>query len=534
MNRVIYACTGMGDANPIVSIHDQGAGGNGNVLKELVEPLGAKLQVRNIVSGDPTLSVKELWGAEYQENCGLLIRPESVELFRSICTRENCPVSFVGQVTDTGRVVLEDSNDNSTPVDLPLSLVLADLPKKTFKSARESPKLKPLSLPAGTTVGMALDRVLRLPSVGSKRFRPTRSTAQSPASSRSSSASALPHARRLRRIARTRRCGRRDGGRRATHQGTCVTGCDGALTVAEAVTNLAWAPITALGDVKCSANWMWAAKLLARTAAMWDACEAMCNVMALGVSVDGGKDSFDGGQGRRDRQGAGRTRRHALRGADVRLCITDLKGRPTASRAPSSMLDLGGGRRRLGGTALAQCYQQIGDTTPDLDDPEVLKRAFDAVQALIKSKGILSGHDVSDGGILTAALEMAFAGDVAFDIDLPAAPAQDAGASGSLAQVAAAFAEEVGMLVDSRRAHRAGLVKAMKAANVPCVLLGQTRLRRAAPLPRRHRRLPVLDASSRRCATCGGHVLRADKRQRAHTVSRRSRAACVAVTRRRA
>ena len=170
MNRVIRACTEMGDANPIVSIHDQGAGGNGNVLKELVEPLGAKLQVRNIVSGDPTLSVKELWGAEYQENCGLLIRPESVELFRSICTRENCPVSFVGQVTDTGRVVLEDSNDNSTPVDLPLSLVLADLPKKTFKSARESPKLKPLSLPAGTTVGMALDRVLRLPSVGSKRF----------------------------------------------------------------------------------------------------------------------------------------------------------------------------------------------------------------------------------------------------------------------------------------------------------------------------------------------------------------------------
>ena len=158
--------------------------------------------MRNINSGDPSLSVLELWGAEYQENCALLLRPEHMELFKQICARENCttppaiehlgssacrhhgccsrpvrstsrfagPASFVGQVSTDGRVVLEDSVDGSTPVDLPLSLVLADMPKKTFKSDTVAPTLVPLSLPAGTTVAAALDRVLRLPSVGSKRF----------------------------------------------------------------------------------------------------------------------------------------------------------------------------------------------------------------------------------------------------------------------------------------------------------------------------------------------------------------------------
>jgi len=170
MNRVIRACAEMGEACPIVSIHDQGAGGNGNVLKEIVEPLGARLQVRSILSGDPSLSVLELWGAEYQENCALLLKPESLPLFRQICARENCPASFVGQVSGDGRVVLEDSADGSTPVDLPLDLVLAKMPRKTFRSKREAIVTKPLALPEGTDVAAALDRVLRLPSVGSKRF----------------------------------------------------------------------------------------------------------------------------------------------------------------------------------------------------------------------------------------------------------------------------------------------------------------------------------------------------------------------------
>lgn len=132
LNRAIRACIEMGVKNPICSIHDQGAGGNGNVLKELVEPLGAVIRVGSFQLGDPTLSVLELWGAEYQESNALLVRPKDGPLLREICEREKVPVSFVGVVTGDGRVVLEsDGRDEMrTPVDLRLEWVLGSMPRK--------------------------------------------------------------------------------------------------------------------------------------------------------------------------------------------------------------------------------------------------------------------------------------------------------------------------------------------------------------------------------------------------------------------
>ena len=196
-----------------------------------------------------------------------------------------------------GRVVLEDSDDGSTPVDLPLSLVLADMPRKTFASRRAARVTTPLVLPASADVASALDRLLRLPSVGSKRFltnKVDRSVTGLIAQQQCVGPFHTPLAD----------CGV------IAHTHTDVAGAATAvgeqpikglldpaamarLSVAESLTNLVWAPVTALGDVKCSANWMWAAKLEGEGAAMWDACEGMCDMMcSMGVSIDGGKDSL--------------------------------------------------------------------------------------------------------------------------------------------------------------------------------------------------------------------------------------------------
>lgn len=170
MNRLMRACCDLGDKNPIVSVHDQGAGGNGNVLKEIVEPAGATYDIRKVYVGDDTLSVLEIWGAEYQENNALLIHAKDEQLFGTLAQRENCPYRILGNVSGDGKVVVHDSKTNTTAVDLPLELVLGKMPQKTFVDTTLPLSLSPLTLPPSTTVMEALDRVLRLLSVGSKRF----------------------------------------------------------------------------------------------------------------------------------------------------------------------------------------------------------------------------------------------------------------------------------------------------------------------------------------------------------------------------
>lgn len=174
LNRVIRACVELGDANPIVSIHDQGAGGNGNVLKELVDPVGAEYVLDRLPCGDPTMSSMELWGAEYQENNAFLVRQEDLETVQRVGRREHCSVAAVGTVTGTGRVVAKQHEDDTgTVVDLPLSLVLGEMPRKRFESTSAPVTLTPLVLPPtsnGQSISSALDRVFRLVDVGSKRF----------------------------------------------------------------------------------------------------------------------------------------------------------------------------------------------------------------------------------------------------------------------------------------------------------------------------------------------------------------------------
>ncbi len=426
MNRVIRACIEMGDENPIISIHDQGAGGNCNVLKELVYPAGARIDVRKIPIGDETLSVLEIWGAEYQESNALLIKPESIELFEDLCKREKVPFAVVGEITGDGYIVLYDESDGSTPVNLELKKVLSEMPRKRFNLERIRPKTEPLRLPEGTTIKDALERVLRLPSVGSKRFLTNKVDR---------SVTGL--------IARQQCCGplhltvsdvaviaqshfSLTGAAISIGEqpikGLINPASMARMAVAEALTNIVWAQITDIEDIKVSANWMWAAKLPGEGAALYDAAVAMMEILSeIGIAVDGGKDSLSMAAVVRNKKGTEivKAPRSLVISAyvtcpDIRKVVTSDIKRPGKSKLIH--IDLGFERYRLGGSALAHVFNQIGDESPDIDDPYLLKRSFMAIQELIRRDLILSGHDISDGGIITTLLEMAFSGDCGLNL----------------------------------------------------------------------------------------------------------------------
>ena len=497
LNRLIRACAELGAENPIVSIHDQGAGGNGNVLKEITEPLGAAYDVRGILVGDDTMSVMEIWGAEYQENCAFLIRPESRAVVEAISRRERCPVAFLGAVSGDGRVVLTDSaappkeaedDRRATPVDLPLELVLGKMPPKTFRDASDTTAPRALSLPADATAEAALDRVLRLLSVGSKRFlvhKVDRSVTGLCAQQQCVGRMQLPLAdcavvahSMLATTGTVCACGEQPV------KGLLDAGAQARLTVAEAVTNMMFAAVESLGHAKCSANWMWAAKLPGEAARMWVACEALRDALVeVGVGVDGGKDSLSMAAKCGDEvvKAPGQITVTAYNTCtDVRLTVTpDLKAAPGG--APTKLLRVGlpGARGALGGSALAQVYGQLGSDCTDCSvaDLAVLREVFGASQALLRAGKLLAAHDVSDGGALVAALEMAFASNAALRLDFPAAP--NAPEEGSVLGapdvpcLRALFSEEPAVLVEVAAEDAEEVLAAYRAAGADARALGE-------------------------------------------------------------
>jgi len=479
LNRAIRACVERGLANPIVSIHDQGAGGNCNVLKEIVEPAGARIELRHIPSADPSLSGLELWGAEYQENDALLLREENSAMFAALCEREKVPWAVVGHITGDGRVVVHDSATGGTPVDLALADVLGEMPRKRFELQRLPRPTAPLSVPAGLTVRAALDRVLRLLSVGSKRFLTTkvdRSVSGLIAGQPCVGPLHLPVAdvavvaqSYLSTLGAATAIGERP------IIGLVDPGAMARMTVGEALTNLVFARATGLADVRCSANWMWAAKLPGEGAALFDAASAMRDAMIpLGVAVDGGKDSVSmaalaprAGGGHETVKAPGALVISAyVTCPDITMTVTpDLQ---LPGRGKLLYIDLGGGRYRLGGSALAQVLGQVGDQAPDLDDPDLLRRAFDAVQELL-SRGLVSaGHDRSDGGLITTLLEMAFAGNTGIEVDLTSGEGAD--------PLAVLFAEELGLVLEVDSDHVAEALAMFDDRGVPCTAIGATRM----------------------------------------------------------
>ncbi|GBE05168.1 phosphoribosylformylglycinamidine synthase [bacterium BMS3Abin10] len=485
LNRVIRACIEMGGSNPIVSIHDQGAGGNCNVVKEIIYPAGAKIDVRKIQLGDRTLSVLEIWGAEYQEQNALLIKPEAIGMFEAMCLREKVPYSVIGSITGDGYIVLHDETDGSTPVDLSLEKILGDMPQKTFHLDRIPPENRPLQLPENIDIKEALARVLRLVSVGSKRFLTNKVD------------------RSVSGLIAQQQC---TGPLQLTVSDAAVVsqshfGSTGSaisigeqpikalldpsamarMTVAEALTNIIWAKITGLEDIKCSANWMWAAKLPGEGARLYDAAIALSDIMtALGIAIDGGKDSLSMAAQVPGSNGETETVKSPpalvisayAPCPDITKVITPDIKRPGQSKL--IYIDLGNGKNRLGGSALAQVYSQIGNESPDMDDPGLLKHSFNAVQELIANKLILAGHDRSDGGLIVTLLEMAFAGNCGIDIELTKQKDEGRERRDENNVISLLFSEEAGLVMEYLPEDEDKISEILKKENVPFKIIGKT------------------------------------------------------------
>ncbi len=513
LNRVIRSCVELGYENPIVSIHDQGAGGNCNVVKEIIYPAGARIDIRKIILGDNTLSVLEIWGAEYQEQDAFLIHSSKIEMFKGLCEREKIPVAVIGEITGDGYIVLYDSqksearsqkpeknseppipNSELIPVNLPLEKILGDMPQKTFHLERIPSCIQPLHLPDNLTVMDALDRILRLISVGSKRFLTNKvDRSVTGLIARQQCAGALQLTVSDAAVIAQSHFGITGAAISIGEQsikGLINPSAMARMSIGEALTNIAWAKISSLRDIKCSANWMWAPKLLGEGARLYDAAIAMRDIMLeLGIAVDGGKDSLS--MAAKVVHPSGEIETVKSPGTlvisayatcpDITKVVTpDLK-MPGKSRL--IYIDLGNGKNRLGGSALAHCYKQIGDESPDVDNTQLLKDAFNAIQHLIDNGLILSGHDRSDGGLIITLLEMAFSGNCGLEIYLsqksevspPHLAERDQGGQKSENEtIAMLFSEELGMVIEYLPEKENDIVSVFRNFSVAYKIIGNT------------------------------------------------------------
>lgn len=485
VNRVIRTCVELGDSNPIISIHDQGAGGNCNVVKEIIYPAGGRIEIRKIIIGDNTLSVLEIWGAEYQEQDALLIHESKTRAFKDLCSREKVPVAVIGKITGDGNITLFDEEDSSIPVNLNLEQVLGEMPRKTFNLERMFVHIQPLRLPENITIMDALERVLRLVSVGSKRFLTNkvdrsvtgliaRQQCVGPLQLSLSNVAVIAQSHF---IADKTYTGAAIAIGEQPIKGLIDPSAMARMSVGEALTNIVWAKITALRDIKCSGNWMWAPKLPGEGAKLYDAAVAMKDLMIdLGIAVDGGKDSLSMaakvGHGADDVETVKSPGTLVISAyapcPDITKVVTPDIKMPGKSRL--IYVDLCNGKNRLGGSALAHCYKQVGDDCPDVDSPEQLKDAFNAIQYLIDQELILAGHDRSDGGLITTILEMAFAGNCGVEIEL-ASLKKTVNIEETMRML---FAEELGFVIEYETEKESDVIAAFEKLFVPYTVIGDT------------------------------------------------------------
>ncbi|PAA93688.1 hypothetical protein BOX15_Mlig014508g3, partial [Macrostomum lignano] len=455
--RLVRACAELGaDCNPIQSVHDQGAGGNANVLKEICEPLGADIYADKFQLGDPTLSALELWGAEYQESDACLVPPDLMERLRRIGARERCPAIDVGVVRDTGVVtlysfgrgdsVVSDGGDGAkrarvrdpetTPVCLPLDAVLSGVPQKEFlldcsnlRPYRQTNEQPPPPLECSQSYLLAsLLSVLSCPDVGSKRFltnKVDRSVTGLVAQQQCVGPLHTPLADvAVVALSYFDRVGGATAIGEQPIKGLLDPSRAGRMAVCEALTNLAMARVTSLADVKCSTNWMWPGKRGADGGQLVATALATVDFMKqLGVAIDGGKDSLSMAASVTN-QTTGETQVIRSPGQlvvsvyavcpDITLTLQPVL-QPHAG--PLIHVPLGDlpDACRLGGSAFARCSSGGGDIfgrdcpNPDADR---LAAGFAAVQLLLSAtspKLLTAGHDISDGGLAVAAIEMALA-----------------------------------------------------------------------------------------------------------------------------
>ncbi|TBR40281.1 MULTISPECIES: phosphoribosylformylglycinamidine synthase [Dyella] len=457
--QVIDSCWARGDKNPIVSVHDVGAGGLSNAIPELLNDadVGGVIDLSKVPCDDPSLSPMQVWSNESQERYVLAIAPEDLPEFEGYCARERCPYAVVGDATAERRLTVRDPRRDLLVIDLPMDVLFGKAPRMHRDAKRVKPRID--LVPDLTGIGMdeALLRVLRLPTVGSKSFLitigdrtvgglnhrdpmvgpwqvPVADCAVTIADFDGYRGEAMAMAERA--------------------PVALLSSADAArMAVGEAITNMAAAAIDSLGEVRLSANWMAAVNHPGEDAALFDAVKAVGMELCpeLDISIPVGKDSLsmqtvwtEGDQAQRTVSPVSLVITGFARVSDVRRTLTP-QIRLDRGDSDLWLVDLGDGRDRLGGSALTQVFNRGGGVPPDLDDAKRLKGLFDLVQEANKGGLILAYHDRSDGGAIVTLLEMAFAGRCGLEIQLE---------GWGEATLRSLFNEELGAVLQISRANR--------------------------------------------------------------------------------
>jgi phosphoribosylformylglycinamidine synthase len=450
--ETIDGCWALGESNPILLIHDVGAGGLSNAVPEAVahSDRGARVDLRAIPSAEPGMSPLELWCNEAQERYVIVVAPPQLATFAAIAARERCPYAVIGEIDGTGQLVVADPLLGGEPIAMPLEVLLGKPPRMVRDVRSVARQARPLDLER-IELREAVLRVLRLPAVADKTFLitigdrtvggmvsrdplvgqwqvPVSDVAVTVADYRGHAGEAMAMGER-------------------TPVAVLDAPASGRLAVAEAITNILAADVPSLGRIRLSANWMAACGEPGEDAALYETVRAVGKELcpALGIAIPVGKDSLSMRTSWEDEG-----ERHAVV-APVSLIVSAFAPVDDARRTwtpalatregPTALwlIDLGAGRDRLGGSALAQAYGELGAQPPDLDDSQRLVRLAAALAQLRQAGLVLAYHDRSDGGLLATLLEMAFAGHCGLDIRLPARSA-----SSPAAQL---FAEELGVVL---------------------------------------------------------------------------------------
>ncbi len=490
--EVINHCWAQGAGNPILAIHDVGAGGLSNAFPELTNDAGrgARFDLRAVPLEESGLAPKEIWSNESQERYVMAIAPESLEQFKAFCERERCPFAVVGVATEERQLVLEDKGQES-PVDMPMDVLLGK-PPKMHRDVKTVVRQSPAMDLTGVSLQQAVIDVLSHPTVASKRFLitigdravgglthrdqmvgpwqvPVADVAVTLADYQGFAGEAMSMGER-------------------TPLASLNAAASGRMAVAEAITNLLAAPIE-LPRVKMSANWMAACGEPGEDAALYETVKAVGMELcpALDISIPVGKDSLSMRTQWNDK---GEIRKVT---SPVSLIITafaslpDVRGTLTpqldAQDTDTSLLliDLGQGQNRMGGSVLGQVLGQFGDSVPDLEDPQALVNLVKAINTLRAQGQILAYHDRSDGGLLAAVAEMAFAGHVGVALNVDMLVTEGDGITDSRADhgdaknwagqvsarreeltLKALFNEELGVVLQVRTAERNAVLQTLR------------------------------------------------------------------------
>ena len=433
--EVINGCWQLGADNPIISIHDVGAGGLSNAFPEIVNDAkrGAIFELRKVPLEESGLAPKEIWSNESQERYVLAISPDNLAKFAALCERERCPFAVVGTATEERQLRLIDDQAadpaNAAPVDMPMDVLLGKPPKMQRDVTHVQHAFPPVDL-TGIELEEAGRRVLLQPTVADKSFLITigdRSVGGMTVRDQMVGPWQVPVADcAVTAMSYEGFVGEAMAMGERTPLAVIDAAASGRMAVGEAITNIAAAAINDISDIKLSANWMAACGQPGQDAALYDTVKAVGMELcpALGVSIPVGKDSLsmrttwnDDGQNKAVISPVSLIVSSFAPVADVRRSLTP-QLRTDLGETALVLIDLGRGKNRLGASVLAQVTQQLGDSVPDVDSPEDLKAFFQAIQRLNQDGKLLAYHDRSDGGLYATLCEMAFAGRAGVSVNL--------------------------------------------------------------------------------------------------------------------